>query len=843
MDEKYFVENLDRAISEGWIIAYYQPLIRAANGYISDEEALARWVDPERGTFTASEFIPVLEKVKLTYKLDLYMVEHVLKKMKDQGEHGFHIVPESVNLARSDFDRCDMVTEIAKRIDAAGIPREKFAVELSEKVVSQDLDYMKSQVERFKAKGIKVWLDDYGSGYSTLFILSRIRFDLLKIDKVFVDQIESSDNGRIILTELVKTAIALGMDTSARGVESREQVRFLKEIGCIKMQGYYYLRPLSVFELIERNKAGVQFGFEDPKETPYYEALGKVNLYDFDISGDEEETLNRYFDTMPMVIFELDEKKARFVRCNRSYRRFVEETFPESRSTYEIDIDSIKPGIGYYSFNAVRKCAADGKRAIIDDRTKDGKSIQLLIRRISVNPVTGVTAVAIVVLSVSDTASSEGLTYNYIARALSEDYVNLYFVDMDTDSFAEYAADGESRDIVFKKYGSNFFKLERDEFDLDIYSKDFKKTREAFAKENIEKQLEKTGVFSFITRFVIDKEPTYVNIKVVRIKGDGNKILVGVVNVDNQIKEKEIVDKAREERTIYSRVGALTGDYIYIYTVDPVTDHYVKFNPSRVISDMAIANEGDDFFRDVIDGAPNGIYEEDLDYFLSCFNRDNVYRQIEKKGLFENAHRLKIGGEPRFVVMKATTVVEDDEEKLIVGILDVDERVKNEKKYQERIAAAQNKANLDELTGVKNKHAYAETEKEFNERIAAGEISEFAVVVFDLNGLKNINDTLGHQAGDEFIKEGCSIICKFFKHSPVFRIGGDEFVAIAKGCDYVKIDSIMTEFKKHNIKNKLKHRVVVAAGMSLYNADGSLAPVFERADEEMYRNKKELKNM
>ena len=131
-----------------------------------------------------------------------------------------------------------------------------------------------------------------------------------------------------------------------------------------------------------------------------------------------------------------------------------------------------------------------------------------------------------------------------------------------------------------------------------------------------------------------------------------------------------------------------------------------------------------------------------------------------------------------------------------------------------------------------------------HEMISDGTIKDFALAVFDLNGLKQVNDTLGHQAGDEYIRKGCSTICRFFKYSPVFRIGGDEFVAIIQGLDYLNCSAIMTKFKKHNIKNQYKGDVVVAAGLSKYTKDDrTLSQIFERADKEMYKNKNEIKQL
>ncbi len=841
MDKNYFIDNLDRAIEEEWIKAYHQPLVRAASGMVSEEEAFSRWDDPEKGVFTAAEFVPILDEANLTYKLDLYMVERVLKKMKGQAEHGLFVVPESVNLSRSDFDCCDMVYEISRLIDNYGFTRDKLSVELSEKVMASDIERMKKVVKSFRSEGIKVWMDDYGSGYSTMPILLQVRFDLLKIDHSFVKEIDNSDAGRIVVTELIKTALAMGMDTVAEGVETKTEVNFLKEVGCSKLQGYYYTKPISLGEIIERNRRGVQIGFEDPADSEYYEKLGRLNLYDLSMSRNDEKQLSKYFDTMPMVVFELDDEKATFIRCNKSYRDFVNEYFPDSRNKKVIPFDDVKPGVGYYSFNAVRACAQNGKRQIIDDRTAGGVSIQMFIGRIAVNPAKGVAAVAIAVLSVSDAVSDEGLTYNYVARALSEDYINLYFVDLDSETFAEYTPDGESRDISFKKLGEDFFNLDRDTFDLNVYPDDLPVFRQEFTRENFFKQIRENGQFSLVTRLLVDGNPTYVSIKGVKTKGNGNHVIVGINNVDSQMKNRELLERAKEERMIYTRIGALTGNFIFIYTVDPKNGHYSKYNPARIISDMNIADAGDDFFSAILKSASKGIHPDDLDSFLTAFTRENVFDEIIKNGMFENEHRLIINGEPRYVAMKATLIIEEGEDKLIVGILDIDEQIRREQEYAISLNAAEVKANLDELTGTKNKHAYAEMEKNINERIKEGYNPAFALCVFDFNGLKEINDTLGHQEGDRFIKRGCDVICRIFKHSPVYRIGGDEFVVIAQGYDYLNIDSLMTKMRKHNVKNRLKGDVVIAAGMSRFNGSETVADVFERADEEMYRNKKELK--
>ncbi|SEL02248.1 diguanylate cyclase (GGDEF) domain-containing protein [Ruminococcus sp. YRD2003] len=161
------------------------------------------------------------------------------------------------------------------------------------------------------------------------------------------------------------------------------------------------------------------------------------------------------------------------------------------------------------------------------------------------------------------------------------------------------------------------------------------------------------------------------------------------------------------------------------------------------------------------------------------------------------------------------------------------------------IDLAKQKAYKDGLTGVKNKLSYLEALAELETSVESGELTEYGIVVFDLNGLKSINDTLGHEAGDEYIKSGCSLICRSFNHSPVFRVGGDEFVAILKGEDYANREELVRAFREKIRENQKNGEVVVASGLAVYDAskDTSYNDVFKRADESMYEQKRDLKSV
>ena len=169
---------------------------------------------------------------------------------------------------------------------------------------------------------------------------------------------------------------------------------------------------------------------------------------------------------------------------------------------------------------------------------------------------------------------------------------------------------------------------------------------------------------------------------------------------------------------------------------------------------------------------------------------------------------------------------------------------KRENESLKEASTARDIAMRDSLTGVKSKHAYAVYEADLNLKISSLENLEFAVVVSDINDLKKVNDEFGHDEGDKYIKSACQIICDIFKHSPVFRIGGDEFVAILMKDDYKNREYLMNEINSLSDKNNRENGIVVSSGMALYEkGDQNLSDVFKRADEKMYERKEYLKRL
>ncbi len=660
----YVLENLDRAITEKWIEVWYQPIIRSANGRVSDEEALSRWRDPVRGLLPPSAFIPALEDAGVIYKLDLHVLDEVLLKLRRQEEAGFVPVPQSVNLSRSDFEACDMVEEIRKRVDGAGVERRMITIEITESVLGSNLEFMKEQVRRFEQLGFPVWMDDFGTGYSSLNLLQNIKFNLIKFDMSFMKKLNEGDSGRVMLRELNKLAISLGTDTLCEGVESEEQVRFLQEIGCGKLQGYYFNRPSSYDTLMKQFEEGDRLRYENPAESGYYEEIGRVNLYDLSvIANDGELDLRGIFNTIPMGIMETRDEKVRFVRSTLSLRSFLLHYLGIDLSLQAGDFREPPPGTAARVVEAIIR--SSGSRMLFDEILPDGALMHSFARRIGVNPVTGAKAVAVALLSVTE--AGEGTDYAHIARALASDYYNIYYVDLETENFIEYTSHVGEDELAYERRGKNFFEACR-----QAESRIFQEDREAFfarfTRDNIVRKLDEQGAFTLEYRLMDTGSPMDVSMKIVRTQPGASSIVIGISLVDSRLREKTLAEKILQERILYGRIAALASSYLLLYTVNPETERYYAFGAGQ----EEPVKEEEGFFRRAEDGSALGVCPEDLPAFRARFTKENILRTLERDGSFALSYRMLHGGESLPVILRAAFFDEDGGKRLIVGVKPAD---------------------------------------------------------------------------------------------------------------------------------------------------------------------------
>lgn len=261
--QQYILDTLDAAIAHEYITVLYQPIVRLSTGKICGAEALARWNDPEAGIISPAKFVPTLEKYREIHKLDIYAMKRVCSDYTMRNSAGLPLVPVSVNLSRLDFELCDIIHEIELAMTLSGLPRNMMNIEITESINDEDMTVLNLGIERFRSLGYEVWMDDFGSGYSSLNVLKDYSFDTIKFDMKFLHgfDVNKSEKAKYIISSNLEMARLMGMQALAEGVETPEQLEYLRSIGFDKAQGYYFGRPMKIDELfsLERGIETVNF--------------------------------------------------------------------------------------------------------------------------------------------------------------------------------------------------------------------------------------------------------------------------------------------------------------------------------------------------------------------------------------------------------------------------------------------------------------------------------------------------------------------------------------------------------------------------------------------------------
>ena len=246
---QYIVNHIDNAIKEGWLKVYYQPVVYAKTRELCGAEALARWIDPKYGFLSPAKFIPALENSQLIYRLDIAMLTLVCRQMRESLDKGEPVIPVSINFSRIDFKVVDIVSTIENMIKQFNIPKELLHVEITESALMGDADLLKDSIRRLHELGYAVWLDDFGSGYSSFNVLKDYEFDVLKLDMEFLVGFDKNQKSKPLIQSVISMADQIGIKTLSEGVETKEEADYLEEIGCGKLQGYLYGKPLPYEEL------------------------------------------------------------------------------------------------------------------------------------------------------------------------------------------------------------------------------------------------------------------------------------------------------------------------------------------------------------------------------------------------------------------------------------------------------------------------------------------------------------------------------------------------------------------------------------------------------------------
>lgn len=350
-NQVYVLKNFEQALEREYFQVFYQPVIRTYTGNICNLEALSRWEDPERGRIMPKDYIPVLEEAGLIPQLDYYVIDKVASYLAERVRLGQPVVPVSVNLSRVDFDQSNPFLEVEHIVSTYNIRRDWLIIEVTESALLHQNAKLKSMLERFQSAGYICWIDDFGSAYSSLNTLQNYTFDTLKMDMGFMRNFNSESQS--IVKSIVVMSRTLGIHTLTEGVETKEQVDFLSSLGCEKIQGYYYGKPMPGSQYISWLK-GKNLEEELPEEAELLDRAGFISL-----DGDA-----------PAALFLFTVETIRVIRKNEAFAAWK----PCRETGYDC-CGALWKDILHVARGAI-KTGADGRLAL----KKDGNPARLRVR-------------------------------------------------------------------------------------------------------------------------------------------------------------------------------------------------------------------------------------------------------------------------------------------------------------------------------------------------------------------------------------------------------------------------------------------------------------------------------
>ncbi|MBR5090956.1 MAG: GGDEF domain-containing protein [Ruminiclostridium sp.] len=437
--------------------------------------------------------------------------------------------------------------------------------------------------------------------------------------------------------------------------------------------------------------------------------------------------------------------------------------------------------------------------------------------------------------------------FERIAEALLSDYSSVYYVDAATGEYSRYLIDPVSNVLRLGSEGKDFFGDMKKLAERIVFEDDREAYIQRLNMDAISEAADNRSEPRVEYRIVLDGKPVWHTVRIIRgvSAGDNDYFIFGVINIDREVRERSEIAKIKKEREVYDRIAeTLASNYDVVYYVDMTNNSYAGLTTNNIFGTFSVADEGRDFFADAPKNALRIIHPHDFVKFVNTVDKDFLIAQLDLKKKVTLNYRMVVDGKTQYT--RLTAVWTSDMEHIVIGVENIDGEIRKEREHLKALNSEKELARRDDLTGTKNKTAYLELTRSIQDNIDSGiNYLTFAIVVCDINGLKQINDTQGHKAGDEYIKACADLIRQVFANSPVFRIGGDEFVVFVRGGDYAFKTQLFEKLRKEVLDNLSSiGKPVIASGMSAYDpaADKGVSEVFDRADAMMYENKRELKS-
>lgn len=368
VEQHDLINGLGGSLANGEFEVYIQPKCNMRTGKIVGGEALVRWHHPQKGMIPPGDFIPFFEQCGFIKNLDQYVWEETAKWLQKRQTAKLPLLPISVNISRIDIFSIDVCGFFEKLVEKYGLDYHLIELEITESAYTDRIDEVIEIVNKLRAKGFIVLMDDFGSGYSSLNILKDIRIDVLKLDMRFLDSTDKRSNS--ILESVIRMARWMNLRVLAEGVENQEQIDFLLGIGCTYAQGFYYYRPMPIqeFEALFETKEKIDLQ-DNFMQEEFVSSV--ISLRDF-LSEDilSEIILNNILGIV--VLYSYDGETVRFLRGNLQYYQTLHPHALLGSDVSKDVVDAIHIEDRPIFFNAIKQALSAGD-----------KGTQITVRRYS----------------------------------------------------------------------------------------------------------------------------------------------------------------------------------------------------------------------------------------------------------------------------------------------------------------------------------------------------------------------------------------------------------------------------------------------------------------------------
>ncbi|MCR5580071.1 MAG: EAL domain-containing protein [Pseudobutyrivibrio sp.] len=842
--KQFIIDSLDEAIANNYIKVYYQPIVRSLTGDVCGWEALVRWIDPEKGIIYPNEFISVLEEYRLIQRLDCHVIEEVVKTFaKLKEEHKKEAVPVSINLSRIDLESIDIVPFIDSVIEKYHAPRGMFRFEITESILTDNPKFIQKQIERFRQSGYMIWMDDFGSGYSSLNVLKQFDFDLVKIDMEFLRDFDTSANGKIILKHMVSMLKNLGYHTLIEGVENKEQYDYMRHLGCELIQGYLIGRPMPIEDGVEELRNNKQY-FERYDEREFYNEIGKVDLLKQNPFDEIEDSL--IDKSYPLGIGIVKDGIWEFAYANDAYIQGIKVFGHETISILEDMInDNEWPWLQREQFWEICNLSKSTYEVEGIEYVSNNKIINMKVRHVANDRNTGYDAYLVSILSRTNRLMESyddktSIVSNYMFSLFEcvdlfgfdgEYYENLYL----SNSRVQVKAEGLSPRQMIDKIAEERVKPEDRSVFLTFMDL-------STAKERL--YSEKNGIKQAFFR-ILNASGEYV----------WKSIILQIVDLFDKDVLLSCVSEASRE------------------ICQHMNEFYEKI-PQDIFKTVADINKRKEYaFENIIRLVPAGVFWKDkerrflganqmfLDYYglksvdsiigktdedmgwhinpepfmndeLQVINEGKIIRNVKGECIIKGQVRKIMATKQPFIV--------DGE---IVGLIGFFNDITDSEAEKENL---ENLSMTDELTGLLNRRALEDIITKYVSQYDQDK-TDFMMMLVDVDRFKKINDMYGHDFGDMVLKNVSDAIKAITANNSVaFRIGGDEFVLLHQFRKLSEVDSIKEELaiKVSDIDriDGMKVKVRISSGVSLYSESEDKNMLLQAADKRMYEDKRRHKD-